>query len=190
MTQSRSSKIYQIPDETERWWMLSLWSGKKKHTQVHDRGDTFSSHMCERVVLLGSTCAMTQHCTVVAPKLMWSDAALGGTEHLACGLCPTCCVLCEAGHTKSPMPSSWPYSERNRQPEVQQKRSDHCGERTGNSLKGVEMVCLENGKLMWIRHETVFDDIIRWPAEEGFPLFGCHLCLDPDQQWELWGDRF
>lgn len=38
--------------------------------------------MCEKGVLVDSTCGMSQLCTGVATKLMWSGADLGETEHL------------------------------------------------------------------------------------------------------------
>lgn len=34
------------------------------------------------------------------------------------------------------------------------------------------MFCLENGKLMSIKHETVLNDIIHCPVKGGFHLFG------------------
>lgn len=46
-----------------------------------------SSRWCEKGVLVDSTCGMSQHCTVVAKKLLWCNAALMETEHLDCGLC-------------------------------------------------------------------------------------------------------
>lgn len=40
------------------------------------------SHMREKGVLVDSTYSMSQYCTVAAKKLVWSKAALTGTEHL------------------------------------------------------------------------------------------------------------
>lgn len=71
-----------------------------------------SSCWCEKGVLVDSTCGISQHCTVVAKKLLWSNAALMQTEHLDCGLCSACCILRDADCTNSFVLSSQPYRPR------------------------------------------------------------------------------
>lgn len=145
-----------------------------------------SSHTCEKGVWVDSTCGMSQHCTVAANKLTWSNAALmDGNRTFRLWFVfsmmyfyvkqttprvPSLVLelsLRETQATWSSVGEEWPSCKG-----------------TGNYPEGIEMFYLENGKLMW-NVGTVFNDIISCPVKEGFHLFCYHLWLNQDQQWKL-----